>query len=90
MGCGNDCDQSIPFQDELSIENNYISNDEITIGEQENHQFTNNGREENNNEDPQIEYTSVKYLSRDNFRKRLVEHFDILFYQNKVTWPSNI
>ena len=30
----------------------------------------------------------VNKMRLDTFRNRLVEHFDILFSQNKVTWPS--
>jgi len=32
----------------------------------------------------------VRDLNQDFFRKRLVEHFDILFEQHKIVWPSRV
>jgi hypothetical protein len=30
----------------------------------------------------------VRKLHRDYFRRKLVEHFDILWRQNKIQWPK--
>jgi hypothetical protein len=44
-------------------------------------------------EDPVVGSVGVRYvprLSYGYFRSRLVEHFDILFTQNKIKWPSRL
>jgi hypothetical protein len=30
----------------------------------------------------------VRTLRQDYFKRKLIEHFDILFRQNKIKWPS--
>jgi hypothetical protein len=32
----------------------------------------------------------VRKLTRDQFRSRLVDHFDILFHKNKIQWPRRV
>lgn len=33
-------------------------------------------------------YIKLQYLSMDQFRKRLIIHFNIAFTQNKLEWPK--
>jgi hypothetical protein len=32
----------------------------------------------------------VRNMGQDEFRQKLVEHFDILFWQNKIVWPKRV
>jgi hypothetical protein len=44
-------------------------------------------------EDPPVGSDGIRYvrkLSMDYFRKRLVEHFDILYQRNEIKWPSRL
>ena len=33
---------------------------------------------------------TVRYLSLNNFRSKLIDHFDILFMRNRLVWPQRL
>jgi len=44
--------------------------------------------QDDDNEDAGIILRSVKNMTRDFFRKKIVQHFDIKFQQHAIVWPS--
>ena len=76
MGQGSDCDQSLTCHEieEEQTYNDADHNDPVT------RQATPNVQNE--------DITIISNLTQDEFRDRLVVHFDILFHQHKIVWPS--
>ena len=73
-----------------SNDSNFALNRLNNAGESEDAPRSNCNLNGNTYEFASDSFTVVKNLHQSTFKQRLVEHFDILFHQNKIVWPKNV
>ena len=84
-GLGNGNDRVENGNDELSDDEEWSINSSSI-----DNTINNNNNNVNNNASDNISYKIVRKLEYSYFRTKLIEHFDILFQNQQIVWPTRI